>query len=220
MIKKSSRNLCSLSGLILLASTSSAQSAILDVNTLSVDMVSANISIAGLSTGASDTFVPPVDIVMGTYQNPILSFSNTFTGGSFTADIYSSSVSGMAPSASVDTVSGDFSSIDLSSLRLSGTLTEDLTASTYTFDTELWPINTQPTSSTYNHSTGDFSLTWAFSDLVMVDFTGPFAPGTQELSASFDLTISGNATVVPVPAAIWLLSSGLLLLAGVARQRK
>lgn len=46
--------------------------------------------------------------------------------------------------------------------------------------------------------------------------------GTWSLSASGDLTytIAGAASAVPLPAAIWLLGSGLLGLAGVSRRKK
>jgi len=41
---------------------------------------------------------------------------------------------------------------------------------------------------------------------------GPFA--------GFNATFGGTATIVPVPAAVWLLGSGLLGLVGVARRKK
>ena len=36
----------------------------------------------------------------------------------------------------------------------------------------------------------------------------------------YNATFGGTATVVPVPAAVWLLGSGLLGLVGVARRKK
>ena len=48
--------------------------------------------------------------------------------------------------------------------------------------------------------------------------TAPF-PGQN---AAFDFTsiTASNASVIPVPAAVWLFGSGLLGLVGVARRRK
>ena len=89
----------------------------------------------------------------------------------------------------------------------------------YSFDTELWPLTTTPSSSFYDQNTGEFSITWAFSEDIMYDITSPFGDSSSSFSTAFDLTISGTATVVPVPAAVWLFASGLIGLAGVMRRR-
>jgi len=68
---------------------------------------------------------------------------------------------------------------------------------------------------------GDNTSTWTSTDidsngilgLGMVD--GPF----QGFSANFNF-VAPNAAVIPVPAAVWLLGSGLIGLVGVARRKK
>ncbi len=221
MIIRKTRLFGGITGLTLLLTSFSAQAAILDVNTLSVDYVEANITINSISSGANSSIVPPAEIVMGTYQDPILSFNQTFTGGSFEGTIYSTDTFGEAvPSGSVNTLTGTFDSIDLSSLRLSGIFMDDNSSFTYTFDTELWPVTTSPTSTSYDPLNGDFSLSWAFADSIMFGVDSGFISVSQQLDASFDLTISGNATVVPLPASFWLLASGLVAFANLRRRKR
>ena len=221
------KNIINIRGLLaaLLLSTplSVVHAAFIDVSSLSVDTVTANVVIGGIvDTGATSSIVPPAEIVMGSYQDPLLSFSNMFSGGSFSGRVYSSSLNGVpAPSATVDTIAGDFSSVDLSSLRIAGTLMLDGplgSTTSYSFDTMFWPVATDPTSATsYDHTTGDFSLNWAFSDMIMFDVNGLY---DQEISTAFDFTLSGNATVVPLPAAIWLFISGMLAVFGFLQKKK
>lgn len=66
----------------------------------------------------------------------------------------------------------------------------------------LYGITNQPTSTTYGISYG----------LGTVALTGS--------GASLALSFTGNGSAVPLPAAVWLLGSGLLGLAGVARRRE
>lgn len=208
------------SALLLFSPLSVVHAAIIDVSSLSVDHVTSSISVSGVgSTGVSTSIVPPAEIFMGVYQDPILAYSSSFSGGSFSGSIYSTGAySDPAPSASVDTLSGTFNDVDLSSLRLRGMLTLDgVFVPDYSFDTEFWPLVTPPTSTMYDHSTGDFSLSWAFTDMVVYDVSGL---GSQEISTTFDFTISGSAMVVPVPAAIWLFASGLIGLVGAINTRR
>ena len=221
MIKKLFKIRGLLLACLLISSPFTAKAAILDVTSLSVDYVSVDLSVGSVvSTGASSAIVPPAELLMGSYQDPILGFSTSFSGGSFTGSVYSTGAFGApAPSASVDTIAGNFTSVDLSSLRIDGMLSVDtiIGTTTYSFDTEFWPLVTTPTSSTYDDLTGAFSLTWAFSDMVMYDTS---LLGSQSYSTDFDFTISGNAAVVPLPAAVWLFVSGLLALVGFTRQRR
>lgn len=211
---------------LLLVPVSFAQAAFLDVSNLSVDTVSANISASDIlgnevvNTGSTLSLIPPADIMMGIFQPSIFTFTTTFTDGSFTGNVYSEAAPGIsAPSSTVDTVAENFSSVDLSSLRLSGLfeLGSPPLSTELSFDTELWPLTTDPTSSFYDPISGEFSLTWAITE--MVEFTDAFS-NTQAYSTSVDLTISGIATVVPVPAALWLFMSGILGLAGFIRHKK
>jgi len=218
--------LSSLVAISLFASlTFNAQAAIVNVSSLSVDTVSASVTaiepITGttqLNTGTSISLIPPADIQMGSFQSSIFEFTSTFTDGSFVGTVYSAALPGVnAPSASVDTQMGTFDSVDLSSLRLSGivTLNAPSLGSNLSFDTELWPITTMPDTSTYNALTGDFSLGWSLSDLINFDTTF----STLTLDTTVDFTISGNASVVPVPAAFWLFASGILGIAGLLKRK-
>ncbi|MCW9014865.1 MAG: VPLPA-CTERM sorting domain-containing protein [Gammaproteobacteria bacterium] len=209
-------------GLLLLTAAASTNAAILDVSSLEVDYVESNLDFSGLiSTGASTSIVPPAMLQMGSYQNPIITFGNSFTGGSFTGNVYSEGVAGTPPppSATVDTTAGVFTQVDLSSLRLGGNL--NLLGTDYSFDTEFWPLTTTPTSSFYDDGTGDFSLSWAFTDSFDIYYENFWGVSqTDTITANFDFTISGAATVVPVPAAIWLFGSGLIALIGFSRRKQ
>ena len=206
---------------VLLGPLTSIHAALIDVSSLSVDTVSANINISGIvNTGATTSIIPPAEIIMGSYQNPLLPLSSTFSGGTFTGSIYTTNAFGApAPSATVNTMMNEFDSVDLSSMRISGMLDLGTLLGSYSFDTELWPLTTTPSSSFYDQNTGDFSITWAFNDSIMYDITTPFGSSSSSLATAFDLTISGTASVVPVPAAVWLFASGLIGLAGVMRRR-
>jgi hypothetical protein len=220
MIKKLNKIRGLLSALLLFSPLSVVHAAIIDVSSLSVDYVTSSISISDVgSSGVSSAIVPPAEILMGVYQDPILAFSSSFSGGSFSGSVYSTGAySDPAPSASVDTLSGTFNDIDLSSLRLSGTMMFDsVLQPDISFDTEFWPQVISPTSTMYDHATGDFSLSWAFTDMVTYDIDGL---GSQEISTAFDFTISGSAVVVPVPAAVWLFGSGLIALVGVINTKR
>ena len=205
--------------------TFNVQAAIINVSSLSVDNVSASImatepltGTTQFNTGTSLNLIPPADIQMGSFQASIFEFTSTFTDGSFVGTVYSAAQPGVsAPSASVDTLMGTFNSVDLSSLRLSGTVTlnNPSLGTELNFDTELWPITTTPSTSTYNALTGDFSLGWSLID--MINFDTGFS--TLALDTSVDFSISGNASLVPVPAAFWLFVSGILGIAGLLKRK-
>ena len=217
MIKKIINIKALFAAFVLMAPFQASQAAILDVTSLSVDTLSANLTIGSLgSTGGSTSIMPPALITMGSYQDPILSFSDSFGSGTFEASIYTSAIGGAAaPSASVDTLAGNFASIDLESLRIGAVLTTGL--GTYSFDNPFWPFNTTPTGTLYDPMNGDFSLTWAFNDVVSVynHNLGSYF----DLNVNFDVSLSGQAAAVPLPAAIWLFVSGLLAVVGFVRKR-
>jgi hypothetical protein len=82
----------------------------------------------------------------------------------------------------------------------------------YSLDIPVPLITDPPSSGSYNSVTGAYELTWIspFSLLVY----------GQTISGNASVLLSGTATLVPVPAALWLLGSGLLGLAGIARRHK
>jgi hypothetical protein len=195
--------------LFCLAPAGVSHAATVAIDSLLINYASLNIAITNggtlLPVGSktiSGPVAPPVQIVMGTYQNPIVQVGSGFLG----AKIYSTGAYGMpAPSGGVDTTANTIS-VDFSSLRGYAHI------GLYSLDMALPLITKPPSSGTYNPGTGAYALTWSnpFSLLV----------AGQTISGSATVSLSGTATLVPVPAAIWLLGSGLLGLAGVARRRK
>jgi hypothetical protein len=189
--------------LLCLAPVGVSHAATIAIDSLLINYTSLTIAITGDgSTTYSGPVVPPVQIVMGEYQDPIIQL----TGGFYSARIYSTGTFGMpAPGGSVDTVAGTIN-VDFSSLRVSATTPYG------PLDMAL-PLITNPSSGgIYDPGTGSYTLTWSnpFSFLV----TG------QTITGYATVSLSGTATLVPVPAALWLLGSGLLGLAGIARRRR
>jgi hypothetical protein len=177
------------------------------VDSLLINYASLNITVTGGtllpvgSTTISGMVVPSVLINMGTYQNPIAQLGS----GTQSAKIYSTGAYGMpAPSGSVNTLTNTID-VDFSSLRANAKI------GLYTLDMAVPLITNPPSSGTYNSGTGDYALTW--SNLFNLQVNGKTVIGNATVS------LSGKATLVPVPAALWLLGSGLLGLAGVARRR-
>ena len=183
----------------------SAQARAIAVDTLSVNQASLLIDLGSngivdynFSTGI---FSPPADITMGLYQGlpgGIISMTGTLAAS---ATIYTTGAFGQA--APTGDVTGNILDVDLSSLRaqvvlpLFGTL-----------DFALWPLVLPPSLGTYNETTGAFSLGWD------VDFSHGLISGTATVS------LGGHLTLVPLPAALWLMGSGLLGLFGIARARR
>jgi len=211
--------------LLLLAPFSALNAAIVDVSSLTVNTVEAsllatdnNTGFPVIDTGITTPLIPPAVIQMGSFQSSIFDFSTAFTGGTLTGTVYSAGSPGIfEPSASVDTTGG-FTSIDLSSLRMSGEITLNTLSAgtTFDFDTELWPITTTPSFSSYDSASGDFTLSWAINE--MVDFDDGI--NMLSLSTIADFTIKGQATVVPLPAAIWLFITGLVALTGFTKLKR
>jgi hypothetical protein len=96
---------------------------------------------------------------------------------------------------------------------------------------------TETTNATYLNGVQKYTLMPGLTDLStlggsavqLFGFTGEgdtgalssYILGTATVSANGSLTITGNnASVVPVPAAVWLFGSGLMGLVGVSRRRK
>lgn len=75
------------------------------------------------------------------------------------------------------------------------------------------PVTVNFVNATANPNEFDVQFTWSHYITPTDDPSGSYVGFTARW------TVEGTATVVPVPAAAWLLGSGLLGLAGVARRR-
>ncbi len=196
--------------LVCAAPFSAAWAAPVPISSMLVNNASLTLNITGYGTYSfSGPVIPPVNIVMGTYQNPLFTASTTspVTGS---ATIYSTSAYGKpAPSGTVDSSNSNPVNVDFSSFRLSVNITSPFTLS---FDAPAWPLTTPNSSSTYNAITQGYTLTWSNNFSVT-------AGGGTPISGTANLTLGGTLTPVPVPAALWLFGSGLVGLAGVGRRR-
>jgi hypothetical protein len=184
------------------AATVAIDSLLINYASLVIDITNGGTLLPVGSTTFSGPVAPPVQIVMGTYQDPIVQMGGAF----LSTKIYSTGAYSMpAPSGSVDTTANTIN-VDFSSFWANATI------GFYSLDIPVPLITDPPSSGTYNPGTGAYELTWIspFSLLVY----------GQTISGNASVLLSGTATLVPVPAALWLLGSGLLGLAGIARRHK
>jgi hypothetical protein len=186
-----------------LAPFSLAQAASVAIDTLAVSTATLTVAITGDGTYSFSTpVIPPATVTMGTYQDPIVSGTGW--------KIYSTNLFGApAPTGTVDGALGTIN-VDFSSLR------GQIMTTTYgMLDFALWPLINPPSpTSTYNGTTGEFALNW--SDQFSISLAGLPYP----IAGTATVTLGGTVTPVPVPAALWLLGSGLIGLAGAARRHK
>lgn len=189
--------------LFFIASLSNSNAATVAIDSLLINSASLTITAPGIGSGMLSRAVsPPAQINMGEYQDPIFQV----VGGRYSARIYSTGAFGMpAPSGTVDTVGGTIN-VDFSSLRA------NVTSRLGYWDMALLLPTTPPAEGTYNPGTGAFALTWSNPFSITLD--------SRLINGTASVSLSGTATLVPVPAALWLLGSGLLGLVGIARRRK
>ena len=177
------------------------------IDTLSVSSVAFNIQVTNDGTyNFSGPVSPPVYLTMGTYQDPIVSGTNW--------KIYSTGLFGKpVPTGSVDSVMGTIS-VDFSSLR-------GQFMSTYgMLDIALPLVTNPPAGGTYNGTTGVYSLNWSDPFTVTTTVLVGGVPTSVTLNGTASVTLGGMVTPVPLPAAVWLLGSGLLgIVAAVRRKR-
>lgn len=192
-----------LGGLALFTSLSASAAAIpVDIDTMYVDNASAVLTIGTLPpVSASTPIALPAEITMGSYQASILNIiSNDFTLNIYSTNLYGSP----APSGYVDdsTINVDFSS-------LRGFFSYGST----NYDFALWPFTTMLDSGTYNPGDSTFNIGWENTVVIDLGVIG-------STNASLDVNLQGYlTTVVPLPAAVWLFGSGMLVLFGFTRSR-
>ncbi len=196
-----------------LAPIPAAWAASVPISSMLVNDASLTINITGDGTYTfSGPVIPPADIVMGTYQNPIYTANVATSGITGTATFYSTSAYGEpAPSGFVDSSNATNPvNVDFSSFRLNVNITSPFSLA---FDAPAWPLTTPNSSSTFNSGTNAYSLTW------LNNFSVTSTGGTP-ITGSASVTLSGTLTPVPVPAALPLFGSALIGLAGLGRRRK
>lgn len=216
MQKNSLAGLCRWVGALALfaaASFPTAQAASIPISRLLVDNASLNVTLTEGGTGTyhfSTPIVPPANLIMGSYQNPIARFSTVVPSGTATAVIYSAG-DGTNPPPPSGYVDGAAINVDFSSLRATLDLPDYPT-----LDIPLWPLINPPSGGTYHSATGAYTLSWMDNFSVMVG-SGPTA---RRVSGMADVTLAGQVALVPLPGALWLLGSGLLGLVTLMRRKQ
>ena len=90
-------------GLLVVAPFSAAQAAPVPISSLLVDNATLVIAITGDGTYTfASPIVPPANIIMGTYQNPITQLSTTTFSGTATATVYTAGTGTPPPSGYVE----------------------------------------------------------------------------------------------------------------------
>ncbi len=184
---------------------SSVNASTIAIDSLFVDKVAVALVVNNTRLFSYSNSFPSFEIVMGEYQSSIVSFGNRRSG---LLNIYSTNLYGAAaPTGYVD---GTTINVDLSSIRTG------FDSWLVDFDVGLWPINTPQNNGVYDPNTGRYVLDWRYNFIVD-------NPGfRRDFNGSFMVSLQGGliTTSVPVPAAFWLLGSGLIGLIGFARRKK
>ena len=194
--------------LSLLVMSGSANSAILNVNSMSI--TGGEVTLSGAATYQLLTGdVGP--LVMGTYQGSpaccspaaaettLVYFQLGFFGwaGVHTAESDDISSQAPLPSGFVDTSDN--------------TLNVDLSAWTWTFNGASNHVGASDIVGSYDAVTGEYDLSWS-----SVITSGGFVDQTLD----WHITGVANVSAVPLPASIWLFASGIIGLYGMSKRRQ
>lgn len=207
-------------GAFLIGSTA-VQAVPVDIVSLDMNMTSLNLDLGNQTHAFSTT--NPVSIVMGGYQNPIVTMTDS---DGDTVTIYTTAPE-PAPSGTADAAAGSLS-VDFTSMRADFLLVgggQGGGGGSSSFTVSLWDGTTIIDTNTYSGIDNAFMLGWT-TDVVISGTSGRLrmcagGRGGQN-GAVCDTTslLEGSVNTVPVPAAVWLFGSGLVGLVGMARQKK
>ena len=189
-----------------LAPLSAAWASTVNISSMLVNTASLTVSITGDGTYSfSGPVVPPAEILMGQYQDPIYTANVNTSGATGTATIYSTGAySEPAPSGYVDTGNSNPVNVNFSSFRLNVNLSTSL--GPISFDAPAWIVNPPNSSSTFDALTNAYTLGWSNSFTGSADINGV----STSISGNVQAALGGTLTPVPAPAALWLFGSGLI----------
>ena len=199
-----------------IAPLSAAWASTVNISSMLVNTASLTVSITGDGTYSfSGPVVPPAEILMGQYQDPIYTQNVATSGVTGTATIYSTgSYGASAPSGYVDTGISNPVNVNFSSFRLGVNLSTFL--GPISFDAPAWIINNPNNSSTFDALTNAYTLGWNNNFSV----TAYINSAPTSISGNVQVALGGTLQPVPVPAALWLFGSGLIGLAAFAGRRR
>ena len=81
-------------------------------------------------------------------------------------------------------------------------------------------VTNPPAGGTYNGATGVYSLNWSDPFTVSTTVLVGGVPTSVTLNGTASVTLGGTVTPVPLPAAVWLLGSGLLGIVVAVRRKR
>ncbi len=212
---------------VALMTSLSTQAAPVDIASLNMSMTSLDLNLNNQVHSFSTT--DNVSIVMGSYQNPIVTMTDV---DGDTVTIYTAPPN-PAPSGTVDAANAtapldvDFTSMLADFVLVGsggGARPSRGGGGGSAFTVSLWDDTTVINDNTFNSLDNSFKLGWT-TDVVVNGVGGRLrlcAGGRMGRNGSVcDTTtvLEGTVSTVPAPAAVWLFGSGLLGLAGIGRKR-
>ncbi len=212
------------------------QAAPVDITSLDMDMTSLDLDLNGAIHSFNTT--NPVSIIMGVYQNPIVTMTDA---DGDTVTIYTAGAN-PAPSGTADAALGTLN-VDFTALLADFTLLAAAppgggpggggpgngggdggggpgNGGNTLFTTTLWDNTTIIGANAYNGLDNTFMLGWT-TDVNVNGARGSLrACAGGRANCDTTTALEGKVNVVPIPAAVWLFGSGLLGLIAVTRRNR